>query len=105
MASVHHVEKARGEGTIFGIPMGDLGLFQSLLIGLATGFTAFFLATFLAILGFGIYAGFSHRALDFAYTYKRIGFPIGLGVGASALAFLGVQWGRRLIRRGTHREF
>ncbi len=81
--------------------MGDLGLFQSLLIGLATGFAAFFLATFLAILGFGIYAGVSHHALDFAYTYKRVGLPIGLAVGIAALSFLGVQWVRQVIRRGT----
>jgi hypothetical protein len=102
MASVHHVEKARREGTILGIPMGDLGWFQSLLMGLAAGFTAFFLATFLAIIGFAIYAGVSHQAVDFANTYKRVGFPIGLGVGIASLTFLAFQWVRRLARKGRN---
>ena len=99
MVSPHHVERARREGTIFGIPMGDLGWFQSLLMGLATGMTAFFLATFLAIVGFGIYAGVTHRAIDFALTYKRVGFPVGLVVGVFALGYLGVQWIRRITMR------
>src|SRR5579875_779411 len=100
MASPHHVDQARREGTLFGIPMGDLGWFQSLLMGLATGMTAFFLATLVAIIGFAIYAGVSHTTPDFAMTYKRIGFPVGLGVGVAALAFLGVQWIRRITRKG-----
>ncbi len=82
--------------------MGDLGLFQSVLIGLATGMAAFFLATFLSIIGFALYAGFSHQAVDFANTYKHVGFPIGVVVGVLALSFLGVQWLRRLARRGQN---
>ena len=100
MASLHHVEAARRDGTLFGIPLGDLGWFQSLLMGLASGFTAFFLATFLAIVGFGVYAAFTHHAVDFALTYRRVGFPIGLAVGAAALTFLGFQWVRRIARKG-----
>lgn len=100
MASVHHVEKARREGTLFGIPLGDLGWFQSLLMGLAAGFTAFFLATFAAIIGFALYTGITHHPVDFAMTYKRVGFPIGLFVGIAALGFLGIQWIRRLTRKG-----
>ncbi len=80
--------------------MGDLGLFQSLLIGLATGMTTFFLATFLAIIWFGVYAGVTHKTVDFANTYKHVGFPLGLLVGIVALAFLAVQWIRRFVRRG-----
>jgi hypothetical protein len=102
MASPHHVERARREGTLFGIPLGDLGWFQSLLMGLAAGFTAFFLATFLAIVGFGIYTVATHQPVDFALTYKRIGFPIGLVVGIASLSFLAVQWIRRITRKGEH---
>ena len=80
--------------------MGDLGWFQSLLMGAAAGFAAFFLATFLAILGFGLYTGFSHHPVDFALTYKRIGLPIGLAVAVASLTFLAVQWVRRLLNKG-----
>lgn len=104
MASVHHVEKARREGTIFGLPMGDLGWFQSLLMGLAAGFGAFFVATFLSIIGFALYAGIAHHPVDFAMTYKRVGFPIGVGVGLASLSFLAVQWFRRLLRKEHNTE-
>lgn len=84
--------------------MGDLGWFQSLLMGLASGFIAFFAATFLAILWFGIYTGVTHRPVDFANTYKHVGFPIGLVVGIAALSFLAVQWIRRIARKGSNRD-
>ena len=101
MASLHHVDRARREGTVFGIPMGDLGWFQSLIMGVAAGFTAFFLATFLAILGFGLYSGFSHHPVDFAMTYKRVGLPIGLAVGLGSLSYLAIQWVRRLLNKSS----
>ena len=100
MASLNHVERARREGTLFGLPLGDLGWFQTLLMGLATGFAAFFLATFLSIVGLLVYTIATHHTPDFAIAYKRIGFPIGLGVGGAALGFLGFQWARRLLHKG-----
>lgn len=98
--SFNDVERARREGVLFGIPLGDLGWFQSLLMGLATGFAAFFAATFCAIMALLIYIAATHRTVDFAIAYKRIGLPIGLVVGAVALTYLGVQWSRRMARRG-----
>lgn len=103
MTSLHHVERARREGTLFGLPLGDLGWFQTLLMGLATGFTAFFLSTFLAIMVFLADTMVTHHTPDFAITYKRIGFPIGVVVGVAALSFLGFQWVRRMIRKGRGR--
>ena len=100
MASPHHVERAHAEGSLFGIPLGDLGWFQSLLMGVATGMAAFFLATFLAIISLLFYTAFTHHPVDFALTYKRIGLPIGLVVGLTALSFLGFQWVRRILRKG-----
>lgn len=100
MASPHHVETARREGTLFGIPAGDLGWFQSIIIGLASGFGAFFLFTLLGIIGCGIYAGVSHHPVDFAISYRRVGLPVGLGVGLAMLTFLAVNWVRRFLRKG-----
>lgn len=104
MASLNHIERARREGTIFGLPMGDLGWFQTILMGLATGFTAFFLSTFVSIMGLLVYTAVSHHTPDFAITYKRIGFPIGVGVGAAALSFLGFQRVRRTVRKNRARR-
>ena len=56
----------RAEGKFFGIPLGDFGLFTSLLMALAVGFLSqFFLFTFLAIVGIMIYNGMGHR-VDYA---------------------------------------
>jgi hypothetical protein len=102
MATQNDVARARREGELFGIPLGDLGWFQSLLMGLATGMAAFFLATFLAILSLLVYIlarGKSAGSVDFALTYKAVGLPVGAVVMALALGFLGVQWAKRMARK------
>jgi hypothetical protein len=100
MATANDVERARREGTLLGIPLGDLGWFQSLIMGTATGFAAFFLTTFLAIISLLVYAATTHHAVDYAISYKRIGFPVGLIVLVLAFGFLGVQYVRRMARKG-----
>ena len=99
MTTANHVERARQEGTVLGIPLGDLGWFQSLLMGLATGFAAFFLTTFVAIIAFLVYGMATHHMPDMALTYKRIGLPVGLTVGAVALGLLGTFYARRMKRK------
>ena len=37
MASYNDVTRARHDGVLFGIPLGDLGWFASLLMGVAVG--------------------------------------------------------------------
>jgi hypothetical protein len=86
-------------GYLFGIPLGDLGWFTSLLMSFALGFAAFFAATFFAIFGFLIYNTSTHHALDFALTYRRVGLPVGLLVLVLALGYLGTLWVRRQLRR------
>ncbi len=88
-----------GAGYIFGVPLGDLGWFASLLIGVASGFMAFFAATFCAIAFILVYNTALHRTIDFALSYRRVGFPIGLIVMAIALTYLGRLWFKRILRR------
>jgi len=88
-----------GAGYLFGVPLGDLGWFGSLLIGVASGFLSFFAATFCAIFAILIYNGATHSAVDFALSYRRIGFPIGVTVMVLALGYLGTLWFKRLLRR------
>jgi len=102
MTTQNDVARARRDGELFGIPLGDLGWFQSLLMGLATGMAAFFLATFLAIIVLLVYimvTGKPAGAVDFALAYKAVGFPVGVVVMAAALGFLGVQWAKRMARK------
>ena len=100
MPSANHVERARKEGVLLGVPLGDLGWFQSLLMGFALGFAVFFLATFVSILALLVYSTAGHHAVDFSWSYKRVGLPAGLVAGVLALGFLGVQYARRLARKG-----
>jgi hypothetical protein len=88
-----------GAGYLFGVPLGDLGWFTSLLMSFALGFTAFFAATFFAIFAILIYNTTTHHAVDFALTYSRVGLPVGLLVLVVALGYLGTLWVRRQIRR------
>jgi hypothetical protein len=92
--------KTLGNGYLFGAPVGDLGWFASLLMGAATGFAAFFASTFVAILSILVYNSVTHRAVDFALSYRRVGLPVGLAVMAVALGYLGMLWVKRQLRRG-----
>jgi hypothetical protein len=86
-------------GYVFGVPLGNMGWFASLLMGVASGFMAFFAATLCAIVFILIYNSAAHTPIDFALSYRLIGLPIGLIVMALALGTLGTLWFRRILRR------
>ncbi|MGD0797565.1 MAG: hypothetical protein ABR910_07555 [Acidobacteriaceae bacterium] len=88
-----------GAGHLFGVPLGDLGWFGSLLIGVASGFLVFFSSTFCAIVAILFYNSVLHGNVDFALSYRRVGFPLGVTVMAIALTYLGGLWLRRALRR------
>ncbi|MBB5340745.1 hypothetical protein [Tunturiibacter gelidoferens] len=88
-----------GAGYLFGVPLGDLGWFTSLLMSFALGFAAFFAATFCAILGILFYNTATHHAVDFSLTYTRVGLPVGVLVLLVTLSYLGTLWIRRQLRK------
>jgi hypothetical protein len=88
-----------GAGYLFGVPLGDLGWFTSLLMSFALGFAAFFAATFCAIVGILFYNTATHHAVDFSLTYSRVGLPVGVLVLLVALLYLGTLWVRRQLRK------
>jgi hypothetical protein len=88
-----------GAGYLFGVPLGDMGWFGSLLIGVAAGFMTFFATTFLSIVFILVYNSAMHGSLDFAMSYRRVGLPAGLLVMAFALIYLGRLWLKRILRR------
>jgi TRAP-type C4-dicarboxylate transport system permease small subunit len=86
-----------GHGKVFGIPLGDFGLFSSLLLSLALGFIGFFGATFVAIFAILIYNSVGHHAVNLADSYKYVALPVGLGVLTFSLVLFGSLWIRRKV--------
>jgi ABC-type dipeptide/oligopeptide/nickel transport system permease subunit len=99
MTTHNDVARARQDGVLFGIPLGDMGWFASVLMGVATGMAAFFLTTFMAILVMLVGQAVTHRVPSYDHAYKNFGFPVGVVVMAMALGYLGVQWMRRMARK------
>ncbi|HEY6413590.1 MAG TPA: hypothetical protein VIX42_07880 [Edaphobacter sp.] len=91
--------RAIGGGYLFGVPVGDLGWFASLLIGTTAGFAAFFATTFCGIFAILIYNSLTHRAVDYAVSYRFIGLPVGVVTLILAYVYLGILWVKRLGRR------
>ena len=91
--------RTSGAGFLFGIPLGDLGWFASLLMSFASGFAAFFAATFCGIVGLLIWNTGMHHTADYAISYRLIGLPVGLLVLVVASLYLGTLWVRRILRR------
>jgi hypothetical protein len=101
-SKVHTMQELQGTNhpaTLFGVPIGDLGWFTSLLMGTAAGFAAFFAATFCGIFGILIVNGTTHRKIDFALSYQMVGLPVGGFVLLVAWSYLGTLWLRRQMRR------
>lgn len=87
---------AATQGKIFGIQLGDFGLFATLLLSFSLGFMAFFATCFIAIFGILIYNSAGHHA-NFADSYRYIAFPVGLTVLAVSLIVLTGFWLRRKL--------
>ena len=87
-----------GNGYLFGVPVRDLGWFSSLLTSFSLGFVTFFLVTFLAIVWF-LFANSSGHPMDYSLTYRHFGLPAGILMTVISLAYLGMLWTRRILRR------
>ena len=91
--------RAIGGGYLFGVPVGELGWFATLLISVASGFAAFFAATFCGIFAILIYNSLTHHTVDYAASYRFIGLPVGAVVLLVAFLYLGMLWVQRIVRR------
>jgi hypothetical protein len=97
--TAHPIPQPTRAGNLFGVPLGDMGWFASLLMGVASGFMAFFATTFCAIVFILVYNTAFHGTVDFACSYRVVGFPIGILVMVVALSYLGTLWIKRILRR------
>jgi TRAP-type C4-dicarboxylate transport system permease small subunit len=84
-------------GKVFGVPLGDLGLFSSLLIAVAFGFLVFFATCFVAIFSLLFYNSAGHHTVDMADSYRYVAFPAGLVALSIALVVLLGFWVRRKV--------
>ena len=92
-------ERSFANGYLFNVPVRDFGWFASLLIGFATGFVAFFAATFVGIVSIMIYNASGHHAADYSWSYKRFGLPVGLLCAVLVLGYMAMLWAKRKTRR------
>jgi hypothetical protein len=94
--NLHRGAAAQPAGTFFGVPLGDFGLFSSVLMAFTVGFLSFFLFTFLGIASIMIYNGMGHQ-VDYAESYRYFSFPAALVVLLASLGFFGTLWMRRKL--------
>jgi uncharacterized membrane protein len=93
------VETRHGGGTVLGFPLEGFSLFQSLLLSVAAAFLTFFATTCLSIFALLAWNLLGSHSVNFADTYRYVGFPAGLLVLVVALPFFCALWVRARLRR------
>jgi len=89
----------RGGGKVLGFPLEGFGLFTSLLLSLASAFFVFFASTCIAIFSLLGWNVLGHHTVDYADSYRYVGFPAGMIVLLVALPVFGTLWVRAKIRK------
>jgi hypothetical protein len=93
------VQAGQGVGKrILGFPLKGFGFFSSVLLTLATGFFTFFSTTFLAIIALLIWNQIGGHTVDYADTYRYVGFPAGVAALVVAFFVFGTLWVRAKLR-------
>jgi hypothetical protein len=91
-------ERRSGGGKILGFPLEGFGLFTSLLLSLASAFFTFFATTCIAIFSLLAWNVFGHHTVNYADSYRYVGFPAGVIVLLVALPVFGTLWVRAKLR-------
>jgi hypothetical protein len=89
----------RSGGTLLGFPLEGFGLFTSLLLALASAFFTFFASTTLAIFALLAWNLLGHHSVNYADSYRYVGFPAGVLVLLVALPVFGTLWFRAKLRK------
>lgn len=87
-----------GGGTVLGFPLEGFGLFQSLLLALASAFFTFFATTCVAIFALLGWNLIGHHSVNYADSYLWVGLPAGVVVLVVAVPLFGVLWLRAKVR-------
>lgn len=86
-------------GKIFGFPLRGFGLFTSLLLSLASAFFVFFASTCIAIFVLLAWNIGGHHSVNYADSYRDVGFPAGVIVLVVALPFFLTLWVRAKFQK------
>ena len=89
----------RSSGSFLGFPLEGFGLLTSLLLALASAFFTFFATTTLAIFALIAWNVAGHHAVNYADSYRYVGFPAGVVVLLVALPVFGTLWFRAKLRK------
>jgi hypothetical protein len=89
----------RPGGTVFGFPLRGFGLFTSLLLSFAASFFTFLATTCVAIFALLAWNVGGHHTVDFADSYRYVGFPAGVIVLVVALPLFGTLWVRAKLQK------
>ena len=94
----HFAHTEQQDGKIFGFPLRGFGLISSLLLSFAAAFFTFFATTCIAIFALLAWNVGGHHAINYANTYRYVGFPAGMIVLIVALPFFLTLWVRAKFR-------
>ena len=86
-------------GTFLGFPLKGFGLFTSLLLAFASAFFTFFATTTVAIFALLAWNLIGRHAVNYADSYRYVGFPAGVIVLLVALPLFGTLWFRAKLHR------
>jgi len=89
----------RSGGSFLGFPLEGFGLLTSLLLAFASAFFTFFATTTLAIFALLAWNVAGHHTLNYAYSYRYVGFPAGVLVLLVALPVFGTLWFRAKLKK------
>ena len=95
----HIAQSERQGGRIFGFPLRGFGLFTSLLLSIASAFFAFFASTCISIFALLAWNLGGHHSVDYADSYRYVGFPAGVIVLVIALPFFLTLWVRAKFQK------
>lgn len=95
----HIAQHDHQDGTIFGFPLRGFGLFTSLLLSFASAFFVFFASTTVAIFALLVWNLGGHHSVNYADSYRDVGFPAGVIVLAIALPFFLTLWVRAKFQK------
>ncbi len=81
-------------GRVLGFPLRGFGLFTSVLLSFASAFFTFFASTGISIFALLAWNLGGHHSVNYADSYRYVGFPAGVIVLAIALPLFLTLWVR-----------